>query len=120
MGEAVLILVSCADCHEAARIGRALVERRLAACVHLRPHSTIYRWRGQVEEASETGLLIKTVAHRAEAAMACIRAMHSYEVPAIIVVSAASDGATAIWLEAETVQPDQGTPEGSSASDGGP
>ena len=108
MGEAVLILVSCADAAEAARIGRALVERRLAACVHMRPHASIHRWRGVVEEADEVGLLIKTVAGRAEAAMACVRALHSYDVPAITLVSAACDAATAAWLHAETREPDEG------------
>jgi periplasmic divalent cation tolerance protein len=102
MREAVVILVSCAGRDEAARIGRALVERRLAACVHLRPHASIYRWQGQIEEANEVGLLIKTVASRAEAAMACVRALHSYELPAIIAVSAAADAETAMWLETET------------------
>ncbi len=102
MAEAVLILVSCADNAEAARIGRALVERRLAACVHLRAQESIYRWRGAVEQAQEIGLLINTVAECAPAAMALVRTLHSYELPAIVCVRAEADEATSGWLYAET------------------
>ncbi len=110
MGEAVLILVSCADGQEAARIARALVDGRLAACVHLRAHEAIYRWRGEIELAPEIGLLVKTVPACAEAAMALIRALHSYELPAIMCVPVQGDAATSAWLSAETMAVGDGSP----------
>ena len=85
----LLVMVSCADREEARRIGQALVEEKLAACVHLRPHEAIYRWNGQVEQASEYMLLAKTMPHCYAALQARISALHSYDVPAIAAVAVA-------------------------------
>jgi periplasmic divalent cation tolerance protein len=85
MESGVLILyVTCADLAEARRIGRALVEEGLAACVNIRPHETIYRWQGAIEEGSEAGMLVKTTAAAGPAAEARIVALHSYRVPGIL------------------------------------
>lgn len=71
---------------EARRIGRAMVEEGLAACVNiLGPCRSIYRWRGTVEEAEEAPALFKTRADAASALIARIAELHSYEVPAIAV-----------------------------------
>lgn len=72
---------------EAKRIGRDMVERRLAACVNiLGSCHSIYRWQGAVEEATEVAAIFKTSAEGAEALTAAIRAVHSYDVPAISVL----------------------------------
>jgi periplasmic divalent cation tolerance protein len=70
---------------EALRIGRLCVEERLAACVNLlgAVHS-IYRWQGKIEEGVEVAALFKTTAHGAEALIARIAALHSYDVPAAV------------------------------------
>jgi periplasmic divalent cation tolerance protein len=99
---ATILTVSCAGRDEAMRIARALVDQRLAACVHLRPHDSVYRWQGAVEEAAEIGLLIKTTPTQAEAAAALVRALHSYTLPAILFVDAQADPRTAGWLASET------------------
>ena len=73
-----------ADREEAARIGRLVVEERLAACANLlgQVHS-IYRWRGTVDTADEVAALFKTSAARADALIARIADLHSYDVPCI-------------------------------------
>lgn len=69
---------------EARRIGRAMVEEGLAACVNiLAPCRSVYRWRGGIEEASEVPALFKTRADMAERLIERLAALHSYEVPAI-------------------------------------
>ena len=61
MSEALLILTSLPDLASAQALARQLVERKLAACVNLLPAvQSVYRWQGQVEQAFETTLLIKT------------------------------------------------------------
>jgi periplasmic divalent cation tolerance protein len=85
-GERVLwAYVTAADADEARRIGRALVEEDLAACVNVLPgHTAIYRWEGKVEEAAEAAFLAKTTAARFDALRARIRELHSYTLPCVI------------------------------------
>jgi periplasmic divalent cation tolerance protein len=74
-----------ADDAEARRIGRIAVEERLAACVNIiGPCFSIYRWQDAVEEAEEVAAIFKTAADRAEALIARIAALHSYDVPAAV------------------------------------
>ena len=71
---------------EARRIGRMVVEERLAACVNLLgPCHSIYRWEGAIEEAVEVAAIFKTAGSRAEALVARIGELHSYAVPAAVV-----------------------------------
>jgi periplasmic divalent cation tolerance protein len=75
-----------ADPAEAQRIGMTVVEERLAACVKiLAPCRSIYRWEGAVETATETPALFKTAIGKADALIARITELHSYEIPAIVV-----------------------------------
>ena len=71
---------------EAHRVGRQLVEERLAACVNiLGPCRSIYRWQDAVEESAEVPAIFKTTAEAADALVAAIAKAHSYEVPAVVV-----------------------------------
>ena len=71
---------------EARRIGRALVEERLAACANiLGPCHSIYRWQGRIEEAGEVAAIFKVAAVQAEPALKRIAELHSYDVPAAVV-----------------------------------
>lgn len=70
---------------EARRIGRALVEERLAACANiLGPCHSIYRWQGRIEEAGEVAAIFKVAAGQAEPALKRIAELHSYDVPAAV------------------------------------
>ena len=85
MSEALVVLTNCPDDEVADRIARTLVESGLAACVNrLAPASSIYRWQGAVERATETPLLIKTTRERYAEVEQAIRALHPYEVPEIV------------------------------------
>jgi periplasmic divalent cation tolerance protein len=75
-----------ANADEAERIGRHVVEERLAACINLLgPCRSIYRWRGAVETADEVAAVLKTTAAMADSLIARIAALHSYEVPCVAV-----------------------------------
>ncbi len=77
-----------ADMAEAERIAGAVVDEGLAACANiLGPCRSIYRWQGRTERAEEVPALFKTV--RAEALIARIAALHSYDVPAVMAFAAA-------------------------------
>ena len=92
-----VVVPSLAD---AAPLARRLVDERLAACVNLHHAMTsIYRWKGQVEEDGERQLVIKTTRERLPALEARLRELHAYELPEFLVlsVSDASDEYRA-WL----------------------
>jgi periplasmic divalent cation tolerance protein len=70
---------------EARRIGRALVEGRLAACVNIIPGMTaFYRWQGNIEEGQETVLIAKTRQALVERLTQRVKALHSYTVPCVV------------------------------------
>jgi periplasmic divalent cation tolerance protein len=94
------VWVTTADAEEARRIGRAVVEERLAACANLLPgHTAIYRWKDEVREDPESALVLKTTAGRFEALRARIRALHSYDLPAILALpAAAADADFLAWV----------------------
>jgi periplasmic divalent cation tolerance protein len=86
---------------EAARLGRTLVEERLAACATIVPaiHS-IYRWEGQIESSTETLLLLKTESDRLAALEARLQELHSYETPEFLVISVESGSHSYLaWLQ---------------------
>jgi periplasmic divalent cation tolerance protein len=100
MSEIVSVYTTFPDEEEARRVGRALVEERLAACVNiLGPCHSIYRWKGEIEEASEVAAILKTGADKAAALIARLTALHSYAVPAAVVWPAdTAQSAYAEWV----------------------
>ena len=82
----VSVYVIFANPEEAERIGRVVVEERLAACINvLGPCRSIYRWQGAVETAEETPAILKTTVEAADALISRIAGLHSYDVPCIAV-----------------------------------
>jgi len=71
---------------EAERIGRTVVQERLAACINvLGSCRSVYRWHGEIETAEEVPAILKTTASKADSLIARIAALHSYAVPCITV-----------------------------------
>jgi periplasmic divalent cation tolerance protein len=83
-------------------LATALVDEHLAACVNvLPPMSSIYRWEGKVEQASEHQLVIKTRAERVEAVKARLASLHPYDVPEVLVLSIAGGADSYLqWIQA--------------------
>jgi periplasmic divalent cation tolerance protein len=104
MDRAVFVYTTYPSIVEAEESGRALVERKLAACVNILPGMiSHYRWQGAIERGEEAVMLIKTRAALAEEVRAAIKARHSYTTPAILVLPIESvDQAYLAWLMAET------------------
>ena len=87
MDEVVIVLTNLPDRAAAVKIAQELVARRLAACVNVFAECTsVYRWKGAVENAAEVPVLIKTRAGRYAEVEAAIRELHPYELPEIIAV----------------------------------
>jgi periplasmic divalent cation tolerance protein len=101
---AVFVYTTYPSIVEAEEAGRALVERRLCACVNILPGMvSYYRWNDAVERGEEAVMIVKTRATLAEQVSTAIKEMHSYEVPAIIVIPLESvDQPYLDWLMAGT------------------
>jgi periplasmic divalent cation tolerance protein len=85
MTNKIVVLSTCANEADAARVGRALVEARLAACVSVLPGlRSCYRWQGAVETADEALLLIKTSRELFADLKAELEKIHPYELPEVL------------------------------------
>lgn len=105
MTDKIVVLATCTSREEADKIARALVSKRLAACVNVLPGvQSIYRWKGNVEEAEETLLVIKSSRALFKELSGEIEKLHSYEVAEVIAVPIV-DGSEAYleWLGRELV-----------------
>ena len=96
-----IVLTTAANAEEAGRLARTLVEERLAACVSLVPGvESVYRWKGQVESAAETLLLIKTSVEQLTALEARLHELHSYETPEFLVLQVEAGSSPYLeWLQ---------------------
>ncbi|HJP21202.1 MAG TPA: divalent-cation tolerance protein CutA [Alphaproteobacteria bacterium] len=110
MSDAVLLYITAGDAEEAARIGRALVEERLVACVNvLGQIRSFYRWQGEVQDDTEVALLAKTRSSLVAEVSERIKALHSYDVPCVVALPIVDgNGAFLDWIASETVSDDQG------------
>lgn len=80
----ILIYVTCEDKREAEKIGRALLKKRLTACINIFPEIiSAYWWKGKLEGAKEAVLLIKTQDKNFEKIEKEVKSLHSYTVPCI-------------------------------------
>jgi periplasmic divalent cation tolerance protein len=104
MERALLVYTTYPSIVEAERAGRAIVERRLAACVNILPGMVShYWWQGAIERGEEVVMIIKTRAGLAERVCAAVKESHSYTTPAIMVLPVEHvDPAYLGWLMAET------------------
>ena len=101
MSDRLVVLSTVARAEDGERIGRALVERGLAACVNVVPGLvSIYRWKGAVEREEERLLLIKTRREAFPALREALVSMHPYEVPEVLALPIADGHAPYLaWLD---------------------
>jgi periplasmic divalent cation tolerance protein len=104
MERAVFVYTTWPSTVEAEKAGRALVERRLAACVNILPGMiSHYRWEGKLERGEEAVMIVKTRASLAAAVERAVKELHSYTTPAILVIPLESvEQGYFRWLMAET------------------
>lgn len=98
--EAFIVLTTCPDADTAGTLARTVVRESLCACVNiLGPLKSVFRWKGEIQEASEYLLLLKTGASQWPVLKERLKALHPYELPEILAVSVA-DGLPAYlhWL----------------------
>ena len=101
MSGRVVALSTVGSAEDAERLARALVERRLAACVSVVPGVVShYRWQGELQRDEERLLVIKTRSERLDALRRALAELHPYELPELVAfeISAGSEPYLA-WLD---------------------
>lgn len=81
-----LVIASFPDEESAASTARALVDRGLCACGSLFPCRSIYTWKGEIVDATETVLHMKTRSDLVSDVIDAIVASHPYEVPEVVAI----------------------------------
>jgi periplasmic divalent cation tolerance protein len=103
----VVVLMTAPDAEAGARIGRTLVEERLAACVNIIPGlRSLYRFAGKLCDESEVLCLLKTRRALYPALRDRVAVLHPYEVPEIIALPLADGNASYLeWVLFSTGPP---------------
>ena len=95
MNDGIIVLITAGSEEEAVRIGRALVEERLAACVNIVPTvRSLFFWEGKTQDSPESLLICKSRKPLIEQVISRVKSLHSYSVPEIIalpVIAGSSD-----------------------------
>lgn len=99
--EALIVFSTFPDMETARRIGRILIEEKLAACVNLISKvESIYQWKAEVESATEVLAVIKTVQGKYIRLEARIGELHPYELPEVMALSIQGGSLPYLnWLE---------------------
>lgn len=102
----ILVYTTLETPDDARKLGRALVEARLAACVNIfAPMTAICEWKGDLDENAETPMLIKSRKGLQEKLLSEAKRLHPYEVPALLVVEPSTGDADFCRWIVEQTQP---------------
>ena len=103
MSEVWIIRSTFASKDEAISTARTLLEERRIACANIGDETTsLYRWEGTIQQEAETAVIFKTTKTQVAAVIARIKALHSYQVPAIVAwPTPSTSDSFAHWVKAE-------------------
>lgn len=86
----VIIVSTYPDKKTVTKTANELVKKRLAACVNISKISSIYPWKGKIENTSEFLVLFKTTQKNKNALKKAIKKMHPYDIPEIVEINISS------------------------------
>jgi periplasmic divalent cation tolerance protein len=104
MSDILLVITNLPDVASAEKLASQIIEERAAACVNqLAPCVSTYRWKNDIESATEVPLLMKTTKAAYPRLEQLVREAHPYELPEIIAVSVTAGLPAYLgWVDAET------------------
>jgi len=83
--DGIVVFITVGSEEEGRKIARLLVKEKKAACVNIMPGvDSLFRWKGRINSARESLLLVKTKASLLPEISSLVKQIHSYEVPEII------------------------------------
>ena len=104
MAAHIIVLITVSSPEEGEKIAKALVEKRVAACVNIVPGlRSIYRWQGKICDDKEALMILKTKKALFKQIVARVEKLHSYDVPEIIAMPIIEGSSKYLsWLNKET------------------
>jgi periplasmic divalent cation tolerance protein len=100
----LVVFITTSSYEEARKIADKLVDRKKAACVNIVPGvNSLFRWKGKIEEAEESLMVVKTRAELFPDVVSLVKSVHSYKVPEIIALPIVEGNPDYLeWLKKET------------------
>ena len=98
----IIVYITCGSKEEAEKIGRAIVEEKLAACVNYFPINSIYWWQGKVESGEEYVLICKTPREKFTKLKKKVKQLHSYQLPVILFWKFRAEREVLEWINEST------------------
>ena len=104
MTDKIVVFTTCGSEDEARKLATILIEKHMAACVNISaPVTSVYRWKGAVEQSQEFLLMIKSRRERFEELRVMLESAHSYELPEVLALPVVDGSPNYLaWVEAET------------------
>jgi periplasmic divalent cation tolerance protein len=104
MTDKIVVFTTCGSEEEARTLASALIEKRMAACVNITsPVTSVYRWKGVLEQTQEWMLIIKSRRERFEELRHVLETAHSYELPEVLALPVVEGSPNYLtWVEEET------------------
>lgn len=101
----VLVSTTFENKADAERIAGLLLDRKLIACAQVSgPITSLYRWEGATQSASEFVLSLKTTPPLIEKVKTLLRREHPYDLPEIIVQEIHTSDEYSKWVYGEVRQ----------------
>ena len=82
----IVVMTTMHKKQDAARIGRALLEKRLIACYNLWPVESAYWWKGEIVEEGEVMMVMKSTLRWFDDIVDYVESESGYEVPELIAI----------------------------------
>jgi periplasmic divalent cation tolerance protein len=104
MTDKIVVFTTCGSEQEARKLAAMLIEKRLAACVNITaPVTSIYRWKGVVEESREWLLIVKSRRDCFDRLRIALESAHSYELPEVLAIPVVAGSPNYLaWVDSET------------------
>ena len=100
----VIIISTFPDKKTITKIANQLVKSKLAACVNIIKISSIYSWKGNIENQAEYLALFKTTKKNLRLLKKELQKLHPYDVPEIAEINPSSINQSYLkWLTESTV-----------------
>lgn len=97
----IVVFVTASGKKEADKIAKALIQKKLAACVNIVPRiESVYWWQGKVEKGKESFLIIKSKKSKLASLIKLVKSLHSYTVPEVIALPVIGGSKTYLnWID---------------------